>query len=85
MIFLISFLQKAIRIYIFLIIIRSLLTWISIGYHPLLNWLYKITDPYLNFIRRYIPVFGGLDFSPAIAILGLYLLENFIYYILFRI
>ena len=75
--------QKILRIYVFLIIIRSLLTWISIGYHPILEWLYKIIDPYLNFIRRYVPSIGGLDFSPMVAILLLYLLEKILYIIIF--
>ena len=77
------FLQKVIRIYIFLIIIRSLLTWIPLGDHPILGYLYRITDPFLNFFRRYVPVIGGLDFSPMVAIISLYLLEKLILNILF--
>ena len=41
---LIEILQRAIRIYIFLIIIRSLLSWFSIGYNFWVEWLYRLTS-----------------------------------------
>lgn len=83
MFFLIMILQKIIRIYIFLIIIRSVLSWFNLGYNPLIGLLYRITDPYLSFFRRFIPSFGGLDFSPVLAIALLYFLESIIIKLLF--
>ena len=73
---LISITQKAIRIYIFLIIIRSILSWFSLSYNPFIGFLNRITEPYLSFFRRIIPPFGGLDFSPVLAIAALYFLDN---------
>ncbi|MCG8604576.1 YggT family protein [bacterium] len=35
-----------------------------------------MTDPVLNPIRRAVPDLGGLDISPMILIIGLYLLRN---------
>lgn len=77
-----TLLQKVLRIYMFLIIICSLLTWVAVGYHPIIGFLYKLTNPYLNYIRRYVPTMGGLDFSPMIAIFLLYLLEKGLYFLL---
>lgn len=65
-------------IYYLIIIIRIFLTWI-----PTIDWdaqpmklMHDITDPYLNFFRAFIPPFGGLDFSPIIALLVLNILQS---------
>ena len=36
----------------------------------------KLTDPPLNYIRRYLPNFGGLDISPVLLILLIYLFKD---------
>lgn len=37
-----------------------------------LYWLLKnITNPMYRFVRRFIPSFGGIDFSPAVILFGL--------------
>ena len=38
--------------------------------------LKKLTDPPLNYIRRYLPNLGGLDISPVLLILILYLFKD---------
>lgn len=65
-------------IYYLIIIIRIFLTWI-----PTIDWdaqpiklMRDITDPYLNLFRAVIPPFGGLDFSPIIALLVLNVLQS---------
>ena len=40
--------------------------------------IHKLTDPYFNFFRKFIPPAGNLDFSPLIGIFALYFLQNFI-------
>jgi YggT family protein len=66
-------LYTTIRIYLLLLFIRVLLTWI-----PSINWmnqpfaaLSQITDPYLNLFRSIIPPIGGFDLSPILAFLAL--------------
>lgn len=51
---------------------------------PNINWEAQpikfvriITDAYLDIFRRFIPPFGGLDFSPIVALLFLNLLQMF--------
>lgn len=39
----------------------------------ILGFLRDVTEPYLRLFRRILPSFGGLDFSPIIAILVLQL------------
>ena len=36
----------------------------------------KLTDPPLNYIRRYLPNLGGLDISPVLLILIIYLFKD---------
>jgi YggT family protein len=54
------------------LLIRVVLSWVPHNpYNQAIRFLYKITDPVLNPIRKLIPPFKGIDFSPAIVFLGL--------------
>ena len=69
----------AITLYIFVIIARVVLSWIPHDpYNSLIRFVYNTTDPVLSKIRNIIPPFGGLDLSPMILILCLYIIESFI-------
>ena len=64
-------------LYTLAIIARALLPWLRISYyHPIMRFLIRITEPVLAPLRRYIPPMGGLDFTPMIALLVLWLLEQ---------
>lgn len=69
-------------VYIILILIRILLSWIPrMPYHRWLSatvdFIHQVTDPYLNFFRRFLPPIGGggmaFDLSPILAIIVLYI------------
>jgi len=71
-------------VYIILILIRVLMSWIPrMPYNPVLravlDFVTETTDPYLNLFRRIIPPIGGggfgLDLSPMIGIVVLYVLR----------
>jgi len=61
----------ATMIYVILIIIRVLLTWVNPNpYSPFMRFLAKAADPVLNLGRRMAPfTFGGIDFSPILVII----------------
>lgn len=40
--------------------------------------LYNLTEPLLRPIRRFLPAMGGLDLSPIILLLGIFLIERII-------
>ena len=42
--------------------------------------LYNLTEPLLRPIRRYVPSMGGLDLSPIVLLLGIFLLQRIIAY-----
>ena len=44
--------------------------------------LYRLTEPVLGPIRRLLPNFGGIDFSPIIAIIALIFIEKVIFRLL---
>jgi YggT family protein len=74
-----------IRVYMWILIIRAVISWVSPDpYNPIVRFLQAATDPVLYRIRRLVPVnFGGIDFSPIIAIAALLFLEIFLVQSLF--
>ena len=81
-------LDSIITIYLWIIIINAVLSWL-VAFNILntqnrfvfsvLDATYKMTDPALNKIRRFIPTFGSIDISPVILILILMFLRNIIF------
>ena len=81
-------LDSLITIYLWVIIVNALLSWL-VAFNILntqnrfvfsvLNTTYKLTDPILNKIRRFVPTFGSIDISPIILILGLMFLRNLVF------
>ena len=77
--------DSIINIYIWIIIINALLSWL-VAFNILntqnrfvftvLNATYQLTDPVLNKIRRYIPNLGTIDISPVVLILLLIFIRN---------
>jgi YggT family protein len=45
--------------------------------------LYQLTEPALRPIRRFVPSFGGLDISPVILLLIIFLIERIIAYYIY--
>ena len=75
-----SVLQLGLNIYLYMIIARVVLSWVSPDpYNPIVRVLYRTTDPVLSWVRRKIPIsFGGIDFSPMLVILAIVFLQKFL-------
>ena len=81
-------LDSIITIYLWIIIINAILSWL-VAFNVLntqnrfvfsvLDATYKLTDPALSKIRRFIPMFGSIDISPVVLILILMFLRNIIF------
>ena len=66
-------------IYMLIIIIRAIVSWVNPDpYNPFVRFLYRTTEPVLQPIRRALPVAWGIDFSPVVAILAIYFLDQFL-------
>ena len=81
-------LDSVITIYLWIIIINALLSWL-VAFNVLntqnrfvfsiLDTTHKLTDPVLNKIRGFVPLFGSIDISPVILILALMFLRNLVF------
>jgi YggT family protein len=79
-------LYTVLNIYLWIIIISVILSWIPIApYHPLaqtaLRFLRSVTEPVFDFVRRTFRLHrftSPLDFSPLIVIFIIYFLQNFV-------
>jgi len=81
-------LDSIITIYLWIIIVNAILSWL-VAFNILntqnrfvfsvLDATYKMTDPALNKIRRFLPTFGSIDLSPIILILALMFLRNLVF------
>lgn len=58
------------------IIVRIVLSFVAPdGYHPVVPITYRLTEPLLAPIRALLPSAGGLDFSPILVTLGIYVVR----------
>jgi YggT family protein len=71
-------------IYWWLVIIQAVISWliafniINTYSRPValvLDFLYRLTEPALRPIRRFVPPLGGLDISPVLLLLIIWLVE----------
>lgn len=67
-------------IYMIFIIARAVLSWVSPDpYNPIVRFINNVTEPVLYYIRTRLPVvFGGIDLSPIIILLGIMFLRAFL-------
>jgi YggT family protein len=74
----------AVDLYIWVIIIGAILSWLvafniinttNQFVYTIIDFLYRITEPALRPIRKVVPKFGGIDISPIALILGLVFLQ----------
>jgi YggT family protein len=78
-----SVLHMVLQTYIWVIIIRALLSWVNPDpWNPIVQTLNRLTDPLLNPIRQRLVQFKGyagigIDLSPLLLIAVVYLLDFF--------
>ena len=46
--------------------------------YTIMDAMYRLCEPSLNIVRRYIPTFGSLDLSPIVVYLGLWFIKSLI-------
>lgn len=83
--FIIGLLVLLLDIYLWLIIFTVIISWLVA--FDVLNtrnrWVYKmcavlnrLTNPVVERVRRYVPPLGGIDLTPMVIILGIWLLQT---------
>jgi len=79
--------ERIIDLYVWVLIINVMFSWL-VAFNVLntqnrfvnivLEVTYKLTDPPLNYIRKFIPNLGSIDISPVILILVLMFIKDLI-------
>ena len=79
--------DRVIYLYVWVLIINAVLSWL-VAFNVLntqnrfvfsvLEITYKLTDPPLNYIRRFLPNLGSVDISPIVLILLIYFVRDLI-------
>lgn len=69
--------HSLLNVYIWVVIIGALLSWVRPDpYNPIVQIIYRLTDPAYKLIRRFIPtVFNGIDLAPIILIVLLQVID----------
>lgn len=84
--------DTVITLYIWLLIAQAILSWL-IAFNVInsynqfvsrvIEFLWRITEPALRPIRRFVPLIGGVDVSPIVLILILYFVRDLLRYDVF--
>ena len=79
--------DRVIYLYVWVLIINAVLSWL-VAFNVLntqnrfvfsvLEITYKLTDPPLNYIRRFLPNLGSIDISPIALILLIYFVRDLV-------
>jgi YggT family protein len=84
--FIIQIVETAFTVLVWLIIGRCILSFIRHDpYHPIIKFIYEVTEPVMSPFRRLLPPAGGLDFSPMLAVFAVYLVQSIVIKILYYI
>ncbi len=87
MFFIGSVLIFALTVYIWIILLNVAISWLIVfevinTKNPkatnLIALLNKATEPVYKPIRKYVPTIGGIDISPLIVIVGIFILQHII-------
>ncbi|MCX5832054.1 MAG: YggT family protein [Deltaproteobacteria bacterium] len=72
--------DMGLTLYMWIIIGRSLISWVNPDpYNPIVQFLYRVTEPVMAPIRRWLPLRNmGIDISPIIVIAAIIFLQSFL-------
>ncbi len=79
LVFLEAFINVVAQALVLAIFVRVIMSWVPMRLPLGLNDLvWNVTEPVLAPIRRYVPIAGGMDFSPFIALLLIQIIASII-------
>lgn len=91
---LIQVVVAAIGLYVWALIISAIMSWLiafnvintqNRFIYTVMDVLYRITEPALRPIRRFLPNMGGVDLSPVVLILLLWFVQNMLERLAYKI
>jgi YggT family protein len=79
-------LDMVLTIAMIVVIARAILSWVSPDPHnSIVRIINQLSEPIIFPVRRRVPYFGGIDFSPIIVLMIIYFLNEFLVNSLYRI
>ncbi len=76
---------QIINLFQFILVIYIIATWL-INFniintsnrlvYTIMDAMYRLCEPSLNFVRKYLPTFGSVDLSPIVVYLGLWFIKS---------
>ncbi len=82
---LLGLLIQIINLFQFILVIYIISTWLinfniintnNRFVYTLMDAMYRLCEPSLNFVRKYLPIFGSIDLSPIVVYLALWFIKS---------
>ena len=75
---LVDFVNSLLSAYLFVVLVAVVISWLNPDpAHPLVRFVYRLTDPVFREIRRVLHLEGlGLDLSPLVVVFAIYLIRT---------
>ena len=76
---------QIINLFQFILVIYIISTWLinfniintnNRFVYVIMDGMYRLCEPSLNFVRKYIPIFGSIDLSPIVVYLFLWFIKS---------
>ena len=80
---------QILKIYSYVVIANVIISWLvafnvlntqNRFVYSILDFTYRLTEPFLNRIRRYLPNLGAFDISPIILLMLIWIIQMFMEY-----
>ncbi|PHS18589.1 MAG: YggT family protein [Kangiella sp.] len=79
----VGLIKSVLNLFVFLIFIRIIMSWISPGGHnPVMAVIGQLSEPIIGVFKKILPPMSGFDFSPMIALIMIYFTMNMVDYYL---
>ena len=67
-------------IYKYVLLASVVISWVNADpYNPIVNFIYRVTEPVLQRVRRYMPNTGMIDISPLVVFALIYLVQIIVF------
>jgi len=74
-----NILAVVLQLFWWIFLVRVLISWVSPSpFNPIVQFLYRVTEPVLQPIRRALPPMSGIDLSPLVVFLVIIFCQNFV-------
>ena len=67
-------------VYKYILLASVIISWVNADpYNPIVNFIYRATEPVLQRVRRYMPNTGMIDISPLVVFALIYLVQIIVF------